>query len=100
MTFKNKKGQVIGTLKEGVFLKRVEEKKHLLRIWDAYGIQASVMDRLPSKTMIKIIDETGKVYRATVEDFLHNGKVKEWGDHGKQWFLSRKHFMDDNPTLF
>ena len=97
--FKNRAGQVIGVLHENTFTKRVNERKHLLRIWDAWGVQDTVLNQLPSKTKIHIIDDDEKVYETTVEEYYRLGQAKEFGAHGMQMFLSRKHFNKEPTTL-
>lgn len=94
-TFRNSKGQPIGTFdrEDNVFRKQVSVKRHLLKIMDAWGIQENVIDELTDTgATIQIHErEDDKIYSISVDDFLAHAVVRDFGD-GKQYFTSRKFF--------
>jgi hypothetical protein len=53
--FKNASGKIIGEVSGDVFCKRVVKSKHLLRKWNAWGIDKTVMDNLIINGIRKII---------------------------------------------
>jgi hypothetical protein len=90
--FKNKKGQKIGWSKEGIFRKEVSKKKHLMKIFDAWGIDWDVLSEIKDTcTEIRIRDkDEHKVYTATPEQYMTLGIKRNFD--GEQVFLQRKHF--------
>lgn len=93
MEFRNAQGKVIGTLEGGVFVKRASYKKHFMKIFDAWGIDSPVVQKLQGKcSEIRIKDmDSDKVWVVPFEVFLANAFEKNFG-HGKQMFLSRQHW--------
>lgn len=94
MEFKNQKGQVIGTFKEGIFRKIVNRDKHLMRIYDAWGIQYDVVSELHKLGCTEIrIRETKEnvVYTIPFADFFSKSQVSNFGD-GQQAFCPRSLF--------
>ena len=102
MEFFNKKGQPIGTLKEGVFRKRVDRDRHLMRIYDAWGIQYEVIQQIKEECKeIRIKDMSdGTVYSISFKDFMQKAHVEDHGD-GMQAFCERQNFTtsDKKQTM-
>jgi len=81
--------RMIGSLKEGVFRKRVKKSKHLMRKLNAWGIQFDALMELNKQgcTEIRILEtEENKVYSTPLEVIWKQGKVENFGD-GDQAFL-------------
>lgn len=98
MIFKNSQGKIIGDLTDNVFSKTVEGSKHLMKIFDAYGVDRDVLNKLPKDCKIQITDkETGILYEADRETFRLKGIKKDFG-HSIQYFLPRKHFTSPNQA--
>ena len=89
-------GRNIGTLKEGVFRKRVKKSKHLMRIFDAWGIQYSAVQALERQCEeIRILEEEENiVYHIPFSKLYEEGRVEDFGD-GLQVFLTRSEWGQD-----
>ena len=86
--------KVIGELEDGIFKKKVKASRHLMKIYDAWGIDLNAFEEhlLPINAQIKILDEESNIiYSTTAKVYQSNGIKKDFGD-GRQIFLSRKHF--------
>lgn len=80
--FKNLKGQGIGQLEEdGVFRKSVSKEKHLMRIYNAFGIEESVIKDL-SNLLCRAIEiedrDSGDIYSVPFSLFLKEGFVRDY----------------------
>lgn len=87
-------GRMIGTFKDGVYRKIVRKSTHLMKKFDAWGIDKNAFDELCEKGMkeIRILDtEDDVVYSATPEDYKKEDWVQDLG-HGEQMFLRREKF--------
>lgn len=76
------------------FRKVVNKEKHLLKLFDAWGIQSTVINDLAKRgcDAIRIKETTeNKIYAISLEDFLAYSVERDLGA-GKQLFASRKHF--------
>ena len=91
--YHNQKGQLIGTLKEGVFRKIVSKERHLMRIHDAWGIQYDTLKDLNGKCHEIRIKETDEdvVYSIPFAVFFGSSVVEDYGD-GLQAFCPRFRF--------
>lgn len=92
------KNKMVGSLDKGIFRKIVKGSKHLMRIYDAWGIDDTVFEQylLPLNVIIRILDEeTGTVYSTDANTYKSKGFVKDYGD-GLQIFLARKNFGQQN----
>jgi hypothetical protein len=106
MEYTNKKGQVVGTLKEGIFRKIVNKERHLMKIYDAWGIDYDVLLDLKAKGCTEIrVKETKEnvVYTISFGDFFGKAHVSSFGD-GEQAFCPRQFFnvvgrKDDAPLV-
>lgn len=82
-----------GWITDGVFKKRVDSKKHKMKILDAYGIEKSVVDELDAMDIkeIRIKEEdTGTVFITSYENFISHRFLKDF--QTPQYFLCLKHF--------
>lgn len=93
MEFRNSKGQVIGNLEDGIFRKRASMKKHYMKIYDAWGIDTKVVDKLKGQCIeIRIKDtDSEQVWSVPFNIFETNAFEKNYG-YGKQMFLSKTHW--------
>lgn len=94
MEFHNQKGQLIGTLKAGVFRKVVNRDRHLMKMFDAWGIDYGVVTELHKQGCTEIrIKETkdNLVYTIPFADFFGKSQVQSFGE-GQQAFCPRQLF--------
>jgi len=80
----------IGTLKDGIFRKKVQKSKHLMRINDSWAIQLDALNQLHKQgcTEIRILEtEENKVYSTPLEKIWKEGTVMHFD--GDQAFLPR-----------
>lgn len=88
----------IGSLKEGVFRKRVSKSKHLMRMNDSWGIQLEALNSLQKAgcTEIRILEqEDNKVYSVPFEKMWKESQVLSYD--GTQAFLPRSQWdIKDN----
>jgi len=86
---KKKKCEIVaGEIVDDVFVKKVDPKKHLMKMFNAYGIQEHVIQRLVATKVQDIsIVEPSRVLTSKLSDWLSpNIKVMDYGS-GKQRFL-------------
>ena len=96
LSFRNAKGQVIGTLTDSVYRKKVRKTTHLFRMFDAWGIDKKTIRDLVSLGCkeVRIADiEEKRVYIAPLSAYKEHGIERNFDT--PQIFLPRKHF--DNP---
>lgn len=88
--FKNKKGQHAGLLSGGVFKKTVNSRRHLMKKFDAWGIDFDIVTALREKCLeIRLYDNfEDKLYTVPFDTFMREATVENFG-HGAQAFLSR-----------
>lgn len=92
--YKNTNGKIIGEISDKVFCKKVIKSKHLLRKWNAWGIDKSVVDSLVRDGIQKIIvhDKEEKInYEISVKNFVEKGLEADLG-HSMQIFLPLEYF--------
>lgn len=85
---KIKVGEIVGN---AVVLKK-DSKKHLMRVMDGYGIQASALTAMQENNIeeVRIHEtDTGIRWKISVADWRMFGRLADYGN-GKQWFVSRK----------
>jgi hypothetical protein len=94
MIYKSKQGKMIGELDEGIYRKTVSKSKHLFKATGgSWGIQDEVLKQLPDDTIIQISEKEEKVvYSTTAKEFRKNCTFLQFGDFGKQAFLSLDKF--------
>lgn len=81
----------IGTLKDGVFRKRVKKSVHLMKIMDAWAIQYETLEDLDASGCeeVRILEtEENRVYSVPFAKLMKEGRVEDFGD-GMQVFLPR-----------
>ena len=90
--FHNNKGQTIGWFKDGIYRKKVKDSCHRMKIFDAYGIESSVINEIKDKcTEIRILEtEDAIIYSTTFENFLEHKIEKDF--ETLQMFLPVKYF--------
>lgn len=94
MEYKNKKGQHIGTLRDGIFRKVVDRERHLMKMFDSWGIDYDTLVDLNKQGCTEIrIKETKEdvVYTIPFKDFFEKSQVANFGD-GQQAFCPRQCF--------
>lgn len=97
--FNNSKGQVIGHLKNGNYSKSVVSTKHLMKMFNGYGIDKHIVDQLKDLGCKKITIEekdTGIVYTCSFEMFLEHCITKNFD--GMQCFIPKRYLSEDNPS--
>lgn len=104
ITIKDSKGIVrkVGKLfitKSGrIYFKRVNRKKHYMRIVQGYGIQKEVFEKyLRGRKGSVVINETdtGDKLVASIKTWIEHSSAANYGD-GKQIFLSEKYMEKSN----
>jgi len=88
----------IGSLKDGVFRKRVKKSLHLMKMNYSWGIQLDALNKLKESgcTEIRILEEEeNKVYSVPLEKMWKEGTVMHFD--GDQAFLPRSQWdIKDN----
>ncbi len=91
----NYKNQPVGEMREGVYVKRVDPKKHFMKIYQGYGISASVFNELILDGLKEIRINTGDdLYRISLEDFQQHMIKANYED--AQVFCPLKWFESKN----
>ena len=92
-----KSGKKVGEIRDDVFYKNVNTKKHLMKVLDAWGIDNEIFESLLTRVKeIVIFDrDTKTTFRTTPTDMKKNGIYKEFKPYGKQIFLPIKFFKID-----
>ena len=94
-------GKAVGTVLDGVFVKRVQASRHFLRKPPSICLDAqSLADaQRAGARLVAITDtETGKTYRADIATIRKHGKTIDRG-HGAQIALSLGKWQCDDPTV-
>lgn len=94
--FYNNKKKLIGVVSgtDNIFRKKVQGSKHLMKIFNAWGIDESILKELKEMKVetIRIKDmETNTVYQSTVDKFFEKGITRNYA--GVQVFLPKTHFV-------
>ena len=82
------KSVCIGELKDGVFIKPVNRKKHYLRVAKGYAIQKDVVDKLIENDCkeIQFIENKSRVFTVDMTTFLNYATSFNAG-HGNQMVI-------------
>lgn len=100
--YANNKGQVVGTLKDGIFRKEVHSKKHKMRNFACYGIDTRIIKELIQENCVEVRireTDTGHIYSSPFSAWVSYGFEKDYGD-GRQTFLPMKYYQPvKQPTL-
>ena len=97
-SFRNSNGKVIGRISGNVFEKSVKKSKHLLRKWNSWGIDKTVLNSLVRDGVQEIViheKEENLDYSVSVKEFIQEGIEGDFG-HSKQIFLPLVYFNKDN----
>jgi hypothetical protein len=92
--FTNLDGKKIGYASGESFTKRVKKSKHLLRMWNAWGIDKNIVNQLVEGGVTTIIIhecEENIDYVVSVKEFVEKGIEADFG-YSSQIFLSLIHF--------
>lgn len=91
----NYKKQPVGELRNGIYVKRVNPKKHFMKIYQGYGISASIFKELKENGCKEIRLNTGDdLYRIAMEDFERHSIKANYED--PQIFCPLKWFTSKN----
>ena len=93
-------GKHIGSLEGDTFTKDVKGSLHLMKIYDAWGLDLKMFDKFLKPINAKIIihdKESGITYSTTASTYELYGRKKSHG-YRDQIFLARLHFAQDNPN--
>jgi hypothetical protein len=97
MIYKNIQGKMIGKISHGIFCKQVKKSKHLLRKWNAWGIDQTILDDLVKEGIQEIAIyelEENTVYSVSVKDFVEKGILADFG-YSNQVFLPIVNFKKE-----
>ena len=97
-------GKLIEEAGRLVLEKTVAKSKHLHRALNAWGIDATLIDRLPSEVNCITVRERedGDTYRVSVRTFREKAIARDFG-HGRQYFLPLSYWTCEDsaqPALF
>ena len=86
-------GRIVTQDGQRIFEKDVIEAKHLHKRFDAWGVDAAIIDSLTREGVawIRVLTDTGSVEEASVGTFALKGMRYDFG-FGPQVFLPRKFF--------
>ena len=93
LKFFNDKGQICGyILQDGIYRKKVNSKKHRMRLLDGYGIDERIVKKIKDLVPeIRILEtDTNNIYSISMSDFLEHSVVRNF--EGEQRFCSVKYF--------
>lgn len=88
--FYNKRGQMIGSLNENIFRKRVKKSRHLFKMLNAWGLDLDTLNQLKESgcTEVRIWEtEEDKIYSTPLEKLWKEAEVMSFD--GQQAFLPR-----------
>lgn len=92
--YRNNKNQVIGVLNEDNIYRSVRQgHKHILRLMDAWGVDADVVNDLRKEDVkeIRILDdESAVVYTTSLQNFNDKSVLRHFDT--PQLFMSRKYW--------
>lgn len=70
MIYYNYKNQPVGEMRGTIYLKKVNSKKHFMKIYQGYGISEVVFDQLKAEGCKEIRISTGEdLYKISIEEF-------------------------------
>ena len=86
------KSVCVGELKDGVFIKPVNRKKHYLRVAKGYAIQKEVVDSLIDNDCkeIRFVENKSRIFSIDMNTFIKNGVLFNAG-HGLQIVIKEKY---------
>lgn len=82
--------KLLGVLDCGIFKKNVRPKNHLMKIYDAYGIDEKVFNSLKGRCdKIVFHEHGGDTLSISYEQAAACSMLKQFG-HGMQYFIKRQ----------
>lgn len=90
MLLRNERGQIVGTLVDGILQKTVNSKKHRLHFMNAYAVDVDLIKQVLEQgcRAIEILEkDTGDLYRIETDDFIKHAKIVDFG-HGEQYAVN------------
>lgn len=95
--YKNNKGKICGYLmNDGIYRKKVDSKKHKLRVMDAYGVDLDIVNELKNAgcTEIRILEiDTSIILSISFLEFVEKGVTRNLD--GEQVLLPVKYFKTE-----
>lgn len=90
--FHSPQGKLIGVLTDGVYRKRAQKSKHFMRIFDAWGIEAHVVEAWNGRCSQVIIEETESsvTWETPSEIFVKKAFKRDFST--PQYFLEGKYW--------
>jgi hypothetical protein len=98
--FYNNKGKVCGWLKNGIYYKEVDSRKHKMKIYNAYAVSDDIFKCLVKENCQKIRlreKDTKRIYEVDFSSFWNKAFLKDWD--GLQRFLPLKYWVLEDATL-
>lgn len=98
LIFDKKKSKMVkcGHIQDDCFIKNVISKKHFIRIYSGYAVQAEALENIKKLCKYIIIKEdNNKTYKISIEDFIKNS-LKWNGGHGLQYVIPVKYMRESN----
>lgn len=92
MEFRNKLGKPIGEFKDGVFTKHAQKSKHWVRIYDGWGFDDSVVEKLKQMgcETVVVYDKERYTHYSVPFRVLDEEGIRHDLGHGLQVFLSKR----------
>ena len=92
-TYRNEAGRFAGRIQGDVYIKNVSFRKHLMRIFNAVGIDEGIITSIYYKCKWIVVTDidSGNVYTVSITKFQAYNFIREFG-HGKQYFLPLKYW--------
>ena len=87
-------------MKDGIYYKEVDSRKHKMKIYNAYAISDDIAHQLFMSDCQKIRlreTDTKKIYEVDFRTFLDKAFLKDWD--GPQYFLPLKYWSLEDNTL-
>lgn len=98
MLFKNNRGQIAGSLKEGIYRKKVDSRKHKMKVYDGYGIDKVIFNQLELEgcTQIRLLEEdTGNIFSVLFSLYNEKKIEKTFAGQVPQVFLPLKYWLKE-----
>lgn len=96
-TYKNSSGKNVGVLIDDVYEKVVTRSKHLMKMFNGYGIDEEIFKDLRSNgcTLIKIKEiDTGTIFEVPFSVFDEHKILKQFD--GPQYFIQGKYLQHED----
>jgi hypothetical protein len=104
MILRNRKGQMTGEVKDGVYEQHLKRGAHAFHSRGELAIDTQHLKSLKgmgATKVRKIFGDTGETFEATLEKFDLHGYEKQWTESdGPQTFLNEKHWTYRNDNQY